>query len=159
MRTDTRAFTAAVAFGNASTPLLNLEMDGYNNKLQPNAEKNGYQAPRNPDLEGIDSPASTSNLPAKRRRLSREQDLDANGNDHEDATYEDAMEMDDYDVSSEISPVIPHKWQLTIEKVIRAIVSIRFSQVAAFDTEGPFNTWDACHLLQFFFFFECSFSL
>lgn len=115
-------------------------MDSYNN-LQPEAEKNGYPVPRNRDLEDIDSPAATSNVPAKRRRLSREQDLEANGEDHNevgDSMYDDSMDMDDLDASSKISPVIPHKWQLTIEKVIKAIVSIRFSQVAAFDTEGPF---------------------
>jgi S1-C subfamily serine protease len=28
-------------------------------------------------------------------------------------------------------------WQKTIEKAVQAIVSIRFSQVSAFDTEGP----------------------
>ncbi|KAK9694964.1 hypothetical protein K7432_013217 [Basidiobolus ranarum] len=34
----------------------------------------------------------------------------------------------------------PPQWQATIEKVIKAIVSIRFSQVVAFDTEGPENS-------------------
>ncbi|OAD73441.1 hypothetical protein PHYBLDRAFT_133851 [Phycomyces blakesleeanus NRRL 1555(-)] len=37
----------------------------------------------------------------------------------------------------EISPFKPTKWQNTINKLVKAIVSIRFSQVAAFDTEGP----------------------
>ena len=39
-----------------------------------------------------------------------------------------------------ISPLVPPQWQRTIERAVKAIVSIRFSQVAAFDTEGSCRT-------------------
>ncbi|CAG8638980.1 14542_t:CDS:2 [Ambispora leptoticha] len=39
--------------------------------------------------------------------------------------------------NNSFSALQPPPWQDTIEKAVTAIVSIRFSQVAAFDTEGP----------------------
>lgn len=48
----------------------------------------------------------------------------------------------------------PPQWQRVIEKAVKAIVSIRFSQVSAFDTEGNYNSsfsvlclFDACVLI------------
>ncbi|KAI8059616.1 trypsin-like cysteine/serine peptidase domain-containing protein [Gongronella butleri] len=70
------------------------------------------------NYEGGDSPASTPlNHGNKRRKV-----------------HEDAVEP------TLVTPVAfanPSKWQTTIENVVKAIVSIRFSQVSAFDTEGP----------------------
>ncbi|RUS15869.1 hypothetical protein BC937DRAFT_91874 [Endogone sp. FLAS-F59071] len=50
-------------------------------------------------------------------------------------TSDDLLDSDDVAVSS-ISVMQPSQWQATIERAVKAIVSIRFSQVAAFDTEG-----------------------
>ncbi|ORX58943.1 trypsin-like serine protease [Hesseltinella vesiculosa] len=71
------------------------------------------------NYEGGDSPASLppSHVP-KRRKL--------------DVAVEPILAT-----SNDVSLSNPSKWQSTIEKVVKAIVSIRFSQVAAFDTEGP----------------------
>ncbi|KAF7728833.1 hypothetical protein EC973_005459 [Apophysomyces ossiformis] len=86
--------------------------------------------PKDRNIEGGDSPAATPSAhPAKRRKVDK--DLISHINDEldEDQTMEGCL--------SEISPLKPSKWQNTINDVVKAIVSIRFSQVAAFDTEGP----------------------
>lgn len=84
--------------------------------------------PKDRNFEGGDSPASTtSTYPAKRRKVDplREE---------EDALSSDDVSMADVlPIASELKP---SKWQGTINNVVKAIVSIRFSQVAAFDTEG-----------------------
>lgn len=87
--------------------------------------------PKDRNFEGGDSPASTtSTYPAKRRKVdpSEEEEED------EDALLSDDVSMTD--VLPIISELKPSKWQGTINSVVKAIVSIRFSQVAAFDTEG-----------------------
>lgn len=85
--------------------------------------------PKDRNFEGGDSPASTtSTYPAKRRKVDPL---------HEE---EDALSSDDVPMSDVLpiaSDLKPSKWQGTINNVVKAIVSIRFSQVAAFDTEGP----------------------
>ncbi|RUO97039.1 hypothetical protein BC936DRAFT_141077, partial [Jimgerdemannia flammicorona] len=50
-------------------------------------------------------------------------------------TSDDILDSDDIPAVSNISPMQPPQWQATIEKAVKAIVSIRFSQVSAFDTE------------------------
>lgn len=88
--------------------------------------------PKDRNFEGGDSPASTtSTYPAKRRKVdpSEEEDED------EDALLSDDVCMTDV-LPITTSELKPSKWQGTINNVVKAIVSIRFSQVAAFDTEG-----------------------
>ena len=100
--------------------------------------------PKERNFEGGDSPAPNQH-PAKRRK--RE---DHNGtssvveeqtteNEHRDGIKEEDNMVLDEQPASDIAPLKPTKWQSTIEKVVKAIVSIRFSQVAAFDTEGKKN--------------------
>lgn len=82
--------------------------------------------PKDRNFEGGDSPASTtSTYPAKRRKIDPLED--------EDALSEDVPMADVLPINSDLKP---SKWQATINNVVKAIVSIRFSQVAAFDTEG-----------------------
>jgi hypothetical protein len=77
--------------------------------------------PKDRNFEGGDSPASTtSGHPAKRRKV----DLQDDQENAYDTVMTDNVELK------------PSKWQGTINNVVKAIVSIRFSQVAAFDTEG-----------------------
>lgn len=82
--------------------------------------------PKDCNFEGGDSPASTASAyPAKRRKVDSQND---------DATSLNDLPMTDI---LPIEPELkPSKWQGTINNVVKAIVSIRFSQVAAFDTEG-----------------------
>lgn len=88
--------------------------------------------PKDHNFEGGDSPASTaSNYPAKRRKV------DPKLQDDDDALSEDDIMTDAIPIVPELKP---SKWQATINNVVKAIVSIRFSQVAAFDTEGFVNT-------------------
>jgi hypothetical protein len=80
--------------------------------------------PKDHNFEGGDSPASTPSLhAAKRRKMDPTTNL-TNGD------LAPAATMDSASLSN------PSKWQDTIESIVKAIVSIRFSQVAAFDTEG-----------------------
>ncbi|KAI8989322.1 trypsin-like cysteine/serine peptidase domain-containing protein [Pilobolus umbonatus] len=84
--------------------------------------------PHDRDFEGGDSPASTTlNYPVKRRKVDLSADEDALSN--EDVPMSDVLALD--------AELKPSKWQGTINNIVKAIVSIRFSQVAAFDTEGP----------------------
>lgn len=98
--------------------------------------------PKDRNFEGGDSPATTpSTHPAKRRRVgSRDVQYDGEQQQIENDRRGSMSpaDVDDMPVS-DISPVNPPEWQKTIEKVVKAIVSIRFSQVAAFDTEGTRN--------------------
>ncbi|KAI9008742.1 trypsin-like cysteine/serine peptidase domain-containing protein [Phycomyces nitens] len=94
--------------------------------------------PKDHNLEGGDSPAATpSSSPAKRRKLdTRDITLVNISDDEMEPTISTDVPMADVQLD-EISPFKPTKWQNTINKLVKAIVSIRFSQVAAFDTEGP----------------------
>jgi hypothetical protein len=84
--------------------------------------------PKDRNFEGGDSPASTaSTYPAKRRKVDPHADDDAS------SSSDDAPMSDVLPIEPELKP---SKWQGTINNVVKAIVSIRFSQVAAFDTEG-----------------------
>ncbi|KAG2221733.1 hypothetical protein INT45_007139 [Circinella minor] len=97
--------------------------------------------PKERNFEGGDSPAPNQH-PAKRRKR---EDYNGNSsfeeqtteNEHRDGIKEEDNMLLDEQPASDIAPLKPTKWQSTIEKVVKAIVSIRFSQVAAFDTEGP----------------------
>ncbi|KAI7875288.1 trypsin-like serine protease [Lichtheimia hyalospora FSU 10163] len=82
--------------------------------------------PKDRDFEGADSPAATPLQPAKRRKVVNGTSNTVNDTDRE------TMLLDERALDLK-----PTKWQSTIEQVVKAIVSIRFSQVAAFDTEGP----------------------
>lgn len=87
--------------------------------------------PKDRDFEGADSPAATPCQPAKRRKV-------VNGTSNSnlnDTTDRETMLLDERALDLK-----PTKWQSTIEQVVKAIVSIRFSQVAAFDTEGTTAT-------------------
>jgi hypothetical protein len=82
--------------------------------------------PKDRNFEGGDSPASTaSTYPAKRRKV--------DPHDEDASSSDDAPMADVLPIEPELKP---SKWQGTINNVVKAIVSIRFSQVAAFDTEG-----------------------
>jgi hypothetical protein len=85
--------------------------------------------PKDRNFEGGDSPASTTaTYPAKRRKV------DPSNEEEEDALLSDDVSMTDVlPITTELKP---SRWQGTINNVVKAIVSIRFSQVAAFDTEG-----------------------
>ncbi|KAI8970390.1 trypsin-like cysteine/serine peptidase domain-containing protein [Mycotypha africana] len=105
------------------------------------AEKSATAAapllPRDRNFEGGDSPAATPrSSPAKRRKIDPTLKNSTEQNDEDDPspiTNDTAMtESMPIDPSSK-----PSQWQATINQVVKAIVSIRFSQVAAFDTEGP----------------------
>lgn len=88
--------------------------------------------PKDRNFEGGDSPASTSSTyPAKRRKVDQSH-LDEEEEDHASLS-DDAHMTDVLHINGELKP---SKWQATINNVVKAIVSIRFSQVAAFDTEG-----------------------
>ncbi|ORX89660.1 trypsin-like serine protease [Basidiobolus meristosporus CBS 931.73] len=78
-----------------------------------------------------DTPGSSRSPQNKRRRTNS---LTSVGYRRESLTDETS------NVAASVSAVQPPQWQATIEKAIKAIVSIRFSQVAAFDTEGPENS-------------------
>ncbi|KAI7906451.1 trypsin-like cysteine/serine peptidase domain-containing protein [Cokeromyces recurvatus] len=85
--------------------------------------------PKDFNLEGGDSPASTTtSYPVKRRKI------DSTDLNEENLLSDDEHMTDALPFTSEFKP---SKWQGTINNVVKAIVSIRFSQVAAFDTEGP----------------------
>ncbi|KAI8641222.1 trypsin-like cysteine/serine peptidase domain-containing protein [Parasitella parasitica] len=104
-----------------------------NTRLTPEKVSSLPLLPKDRNFEGGDSPASTtSTYPAKRRKVDS---LSHQHQEEEDALLEDAAAMTD------ALPIIPElkpsRWQGTINNVVKAIVSIRFSQVAAFDTEGP----------------------
>ncbi|KAI9485978.1 MAG: trypsin-like cysteine/serine peptidase domain-containing protein [Benjaminiella poitrasii] len=87
--------------------------------------------PKDLNFEGGDSPASTTaTYPAKRRKI----DSSLPDPREEDVLLDDECLTDVNPFTSEFKP---SKWQGTINNVVKAIVSIRFSQVAAFDTEGP----------------------
>ncbi|KAI7865276.1 trypsin-like cysteine/serine peptidase domain-containing protein [Spinellus fusiger] len=94
--------------------------------------------PKDHSLEGGNSSTTTPNYtPAKRRRIDGVDSMLVD-------TSEDELDLpESIDKSmlevplGDISPITPTKWQNTINKLVKAIVSIRFSQVAAFDTEGP----------------------
>lgn len=101
-----------------------------NTPLTPEKVSSLPLLPKDRNFEGGDSPASTtSTYPAKRRKVEssfrQEEGRDA---------------LSDDDLMTDAMPIIPElkpsKWQGTINNVVKAIVSIRFSQVAAFDTEG-----------------------
>jgi hypothetical protein len=89
--------------------------------------------PKDRNFEGGDSPASTTaSYPAKRRKV-----VPTHEEEEEDASLSDDTSMVDIlPINGELKP---SKWQATINNVVKAIVSIRFSQVAAFDTEGSKN--------------------
>ncbi|KAI8391518.1 trypsin-like cysteine/serine peptidase domain-containing protein [Radiomyces spectabilis] len=91
--------------------------------------------PKDRNMEGGDSPAGTPRTyPSKRRKVDPNE---LNGKGHHLAEQEVDSDDDMTDIpTSDISPSDPSKWQTTINNVVKAIVSIRFSQVAAFDTEG-----------------------
>lgn len=94
--------------------------------LTPDKQQSLPLLPKDRNFEGGDSPASTTpTYPAKRRKIDPLED--------EDALSEDVPMSDVLPINSELKP---SKWQGTINNVVKAIVSIRFSQVAAFDTEG-----------------------
>lgn len=80
--------------------------------------------PKDHNFEGGDSPASTPTLHAAKRRKMDTTTNPLNGDLAPAAALEGASLSN------------PSKWQDTIESIVKAIVSIRFSQVAAFDTEG-----------------------
>ncbi|KAI8327906.1 trypsin-like cysteine/serine peptidase domain-containing protein [Choanephora cucurbitarum] len=83
--------------------------------------------PKDHNFEGGDSPASNmGSYPSKRRKL------DADSMEEDDGV--NGYISDGFPIAPELKP---SKWQGTINTVVKAIVSIRFSQVAAFDTEGP----------------------
>lgn len=93
--------------------------------------------PKDRNFEGGDSPASTpSTYPAKRRKV---EPSFRQGEEEEDAlSADDAVMTDALPIIPELKP---SKWQGTINNVVKAIVSIRFSQVAAFDTEGLYDDY------------------
>ena len=96
--------------------------------------------PKERNFEGGDSPAANQH-PAKRRKREDHNDTSSveeqtTENEHRDGIKEEDNMVLDEQPTSDIAPLKPTKWQSTIEKVVKAIVSIRFSQVAAFDTEG-----------------------
>ncbi|KAL7312433.1 hypothetical protein PS15m_008193 [Mucor circinelloides] len=102
-----------------------------NTPLSPEKVSSLPLLPKDRNFEGGDSPASTtSTYPAKRRKV---ESLFRQG-EEEDALSDDAVMTDALPIVPELKP---SKWQGTINNVVKAIVSIRFSQVAAFDTEGP----------------------
>ncbi|KAK9767228.1 hypothetical protein K7432_003110 [Basidiobolus ranarum] len=90
------------------------------------ADIQNMEAAPNGDAAG--SPRSAQN---KRRRTNS---LTAVGYRRESLTDDNNAAM------ASIPALQPPQWQATVEKAIKAIVSIRFSQVAAFDTEGPENS-------------------
>ncbi|CAG8534660.1 5821_t:CDS:10 [Paraglomus occultum] len=84
------------------------------------------------------SSPSTPNPPQKKRRrtnslnsLNAVSTQNSKRQELVDNTNEDHLQ------NANFSALQPPPWQDTIEKAVTAIVSIRFSQVAAFDTEGP----------------------
>ncbi|CAO3579622.1 unnamed protein product [Absidia cylindrospora] len=87
-------------------------------------EKLNRMLPKDHNFEGGDSPASTPNSHAPKRRK-----MDNN------TTVNGSVDLSTTPMDS--SPTNPSIWQDTIESIVKAIVSIRFSMVAAFDTEGP----------------------
>lgn len=90
--------------------------------------------PKDHNFEGGDSPASNmGNYPSKRRKLDAE------------SIEDDVYQNDGFPIAPELKP---SKWQGTINNVIKAIVSIRFSQVAAFDTEGNKEKNSLCSKLM-----------
>lgn len=93
---------------------------------KPTPEKIDHILPKNREFEGGDSPALTpESYPFKRRKTGGDNTAVNNG------ILNNLSES-----LSEYSSSNSSLWQETIEKVVKAIVSIRFSQVAAFDTEG-----------------------
>ncbi|KAI8136868.1 trypsin-like cysteine/serine peptidase domain-containing protein, partial [Fennellomyces sp. T-0311] len=93
--------------------------------------------PKERNFEGGDSPAPNQH-PAKRRKRDEHNGTSEQvENEHRDGVITEDMVIDQPVPVSGIPPLKPSRWQSTIEKVVKAIVSIRFSQVAAFDTEGP----------------------
>lgn len=104
-----------------------------NTPLSPEKVSSLPLLPKDRNFEGGDSPASTtSTYPAKRRKV---ESLFRQG-EEEDALSDDAVMTDALPIVPELKP---SKWQGTINNVVKAIVSIRFSQVAAFDTEGYYH--------------------
>ncbi|KAJ8653489.1 hypothetical protein O0I10_010817 [Lichtheimia ornata] len=86
--------------------------------------------PKDRDFEGADSPAATPCQPAKRRKV-------VNGTSNSNLNDTTTTDRETMLLDERALDLKPTKWQSTIEQVVKAIVSIRFSQVAAFDTEGP----------------------
>ncbi|BFZ62081.1 hypothetical protein YB2330_003160 [Saitoella coloradoensis] len=87
--------------------------------------------------------AAASTVPTKRRRTNsmdknvgqhRPRDDDQDTPMPEAAPYENGASKA---ITSSDSAESSKQWQETIEKVVKSVVSIRFSQVSAFDTEGP----------------------
>lgn len=104
-----------------------------NTPLSPEKVSSLPLLPKDRNFEGGDSPASTaSTYPAKRRKV----ESSFRQGEEEDALSDDAVMTDALPIVPELKP---SKWQGTINNVVKAIVSIRFSQVAAFDTEGYYH--------------------
>lgn len=89
--------------------------------------------PKDRDFEGADSPAATPCQPAKRRKV-------VNGTSNSNLNDTTTTDRETMLLDERALDLKPTKWQSTIEQVVKAIVSIRFSQVAAFDTEGTTTT-------------------
>ncbi|KAG2187509.1 hypothetical protein INT44_005198 [Umbelopsis vinacea] len=92
--------------------------------------------------ETLDNMGNSSNSvpPVKRRRLSTSWNQPGKKPiDHSQTTTEQDEDADMPDAAmngtNSISAMQPPQWQETIEKAVQSIVSIRASQVAAFDTE------------------------
>jgi hypothetical protein len=106
-----------------------------NSTLLAPVNANETLGPRGRDLEGADSPAGA---PSKRRKTRSRSKIEINNDQNEIQSEEE----DDYE-SDHMSDIIPadldgfhSAWQKTINHVVKAIVSIRFCQVAPFDTDG-----------------------
>lgn len=114
------------------------------------------------DIDLTDSPSATSvSTPTdgglhlhKRRRTD-----DLASSDRDDSSSGGRADPEGEDMDSPAGPIVnggldtstrpvaaslrePPQWQNVIEKAVKAIVSIRFSQVSAFDTEGNIQTRD-----------------
>lgn len=92
--------------------------------------------------ETIDNTGNSTNSapPVKRRRISTSWNQPGKKPiDQSEATTEQDVDADMPDAAmngaTSISALQPPQWQETIERAVQSIVSIRASQVAAFDTE------------------------
>jgi hypothetical protein len=104
--------------------------------MQPESSS-GQSTPET--LDNTDNTGATA-PPVKRRRISSSWNQTGKKptDQSQDATEHDgdsAMPDASVNGTSTISAMQPPVWQATIEKAVQSIVSIRASQVAAFDTE------------------------
>jgi hypothetical protein len=72
---------------------------------------------------------------AKKARLSNEETSTSQNNGSEDVPMDHYPKPEQNGVTAESSSGQQSQWQRMISQAVHSIVSIRFSQVAAFDTE------------------------